>query len=149
MRVLLWLLLVMWIVLALAWGALHLFIVPRIEDWRPRIEMQASKVLGVPVTIGRVSARSEGLIPSLELTQVALLDGQGREALSLARVVAALSPRSVLGMGFDQLYLEAPVLDVRRTADGKLWVGGLDLSKGQDADNGTSGIDWFFRSPSL
>jgi uncharacterized protein (TIGR02099 family) len=146
-RLLLWLLLLAWLVLALAWGALHLFIVPRIEQWRPRIEMQATKALGVPVKIGAMSAQSEGLIPSFELKDVVLLDPQGREALRLPRVVAALSPRSVLQMGFDQLYLEGPVLDIRRTPDGRLWVGGLDLSANQDAAADPSGMDWFFSQP--
>src|SRR4051812_4561935 len=90
----LWLLLGFSLLLALAWGALHGFIVPRIGELRPVLEIRASKVLGVPVRIGSISARTEGLIPSFTLHDVVLLDPQGREALRLPLVLGALSPRS-------------------------------------------------------
>ena len=61
---LLWLLMTAWLVLALAWGALHGWIVPRIGELRPDLEIEAGRVLGVPVRIGSITARSEGLIPS-------------------------------------------------------------------------------------
>jgi uncharacterized protein (TIGR02099 family) len=138
----LWLLAAAWLLLLLAWGALHAWIVPRIGEWRPELEMQASKALGVPVRIGSVSAAREGLVPSLQLESVVLLDAGGREALRLPRVVAALSPRSLWNLGFDQLYVEGPVLDVRRSADGRVTVAGLDLSRGGQGDGG--GADWFF-----
>src|SRR3954462_14703951 len=92
----LWLLLALWLVLALAWGALHAFIVPRIGELRPELEMRASRALGIPVRIGKVQALSEGFIPSFELSDVVLLDPAGRPALTLPRVLAALSPHSLL-----------------------------------------------------
>src|ERR1700740_14221 len=92
----LWLLLAAWLVLALAWGALHAFIVPRIGELRPELEMRASRVLGIPVRIGRIEALSEGFMPSFELSDVVLLDAAGRPALTLPRVLAALSPQSLL-----------------------------------------------------
>ena len=85
--------LALWLLLAMAWGALHGWIVPRIGEFRPQIEAQATRALGVAVRIGEISARSEGLIPSIELLDVALLDGENRAALRLPRVVVSLSPR--------------------------------------------------------
>ena len=90
------LMLALWLLLAMAWGALHGWIVPRIGEFRPQIEAQATRALGVAVRIGEISARSEGLIPSIELLDVALLDGENRAALRLPRVVVSLSPRSLL-----------------------------------------------------
>ena len=139
----LWLLLAFWLALVLAWGALHGFIVPRIGELRPDLEIEAGRVLGVPVRIGAITARSEGLVPSFELNDVVLLDPQGREALRLPRVVAALSPRSLWNLGFDQLYIDQPQLDIRRTAAGTILVGGLDFSRGKDDDGRAA--DWFFR----
>jgi uncharacterized protein (TIGR02099 family) len=127
-----------------AWGALHGWIVPRIGEFRPQLEAQASRALGVPVRIGAITARSEGLIPSFELSDVSLLDPQGREALRLPRVLAALSPRSAWNLGFEQLYLDKPVLDVRR-AGGRLYVAGLDLTR--DGGNDGRAADWFFSQP--
>lgn len=131
-----------WLVFGLAWGALHWLIVPRIGEFRPQLEAHASRVLGVPVRIGAVQAHSTGLIPSFELTQVQLFDGQGREALTLPRVLVALSPRSVLRLGFEQLYVERPDLNIRRTKDGRIFVAGLDFSKAQGDDSAAA--NWFF-----
>lgn len=138
----LWLLLAASLLLALAWGALHGFIVPRIGELRPALEFRASQVLGVPVRIGAISARSDGIFPSFTLADVVLLDPQGREALRLPRVVGALSPRSLWNLGFEQLYIERPVLDIRRGADGHIHVAGLDFSRGSSNDGRAA--DWFF-----
>src|SRR5689334_220687 len=112
----LWLLLAAWLVLALAWGALHAFIVPRIGELRPELEMRASQVLGIPVHIGRIEVLSEGFAPVFQLSDVVLLDAAGRPALTLPRVLAAVSPRSLLALGFEQLYIDGPQLDIRRDA---------------------------------
>lgn len=134
-----------WLVLGVAWGALHWWIVPRIGEFRLQLETHATRVLGVPVRIGAVQAHSTGLIPSFELTDVQLFDAQGREALKLPRVLASLSPRSVLRLGFEQLYIERPDLTVRRTRDGRLFVAGLDFSKDQEGDSAAP--NWFFSQP--
>lgn len=141
-RVALWLLLGFWMLFGATWALLYGWIVPRIEQFRPRIELEASKALGVPVRIGQITARSAGLIPSFELRDVTLNDSAGREALRLPRVVAALSLASLWGSGFEQLVLDQPVLDIRRTLDGKVYVGGLDIHQARTGNNDTA--DWIF-----
>ena len=131
-----------WLLFGLAWGALHGWIVPRIGEFRPQLEARASAVLGVPVRIGGITAQSTGLIPSFELTEVQLFDTQGRLALRLPRVLAALSPRSVARLGFEQLLVVQPELDIRRDRAGKIWVAGLDFSGPGGADSGAG--HWFF-----
>ena len=101
-----------WLVYGLAWGALHFLIVPRIGEIRPYVETRATQALGVAVRIGSINAFSTGMMPSFELIDVRLFDPQGREALHLPRVLVALSPRSVMRLGFEQLYLERPQLSV-------------------------------------
>ena len=140
---LLWVLAAAWLALALAWGALHGWIVPRIGELRPVLEKEAGRVMGVPIRIGSIAARSEGLVPSFELRDVVLLDAQGRPALRLPRVLAALSPRSLWNLGFEQLYIDQPELDIRRTADGKFQVAGLDMSR--SGENDGRAADWFFQ----
>jgi uncharacterized protein (TIGR02099 family) len=143
LRALLWLLGGAWLLFGLTWFVLHGWIVPRIGELRPRLEAEASRALGVPVRIGRISARSLGAIPSFELHDVRLLDAQGREALRLPHVLAALSPASLWGLGFEQLVIERPELDIRRGADGRIFVGGLDVS--ESSQGGSSAMaDWFF-----
>ncbi|NMM07885.1 MAG: TIGR02099 family protein [Polaromonas sp.] len=148
MRWLLWLLASAWILFALSWFVLHGWIVPRIGDYRPQLEAVASQALGVPVRIGHLSAHSEGMIPSVELRDVTLLDPQGRAALRLPSVRGLLSPSSLWGLGFEQLTIDKPELDIRRTADGKIYVGGLDIS--QTLSSGSTAVaDWFFSQSEL
>ena len=65
-----WLMVVMWLLFGLAWGALHWFIVPRISEFRPQLEAKASAILGVRVRIDAIAAQSNGMIPSFELVGV-------------------------------------------------------------------------------
>ncbi|MFC5519785.1 YhdP family protein [Polaromonas jejuensis] len=142
-RLVLWLVVTAWLLFGLSWIVLHGWIVPRIGEFRPRLEAEASKALGVPVRIGQISAHSQGMIPSFELRDVTLLDAQGREALRLPRLLGALSPSSLWGLGFEQLYIDQPEFDVRRAADGQIYVGGLDVSREQAAGH-SAVADWFF-----
>ena len=152
-RLLLWMVLGVWTVFALTLGALHLWIVPRIGDWRPDLERWATAAVGVPVKVGAIRAESVGesgsqagyllrLVPALELDDVRLFDPAGREALRLPRVRAAISVTSLWRLGFEQLMIESPVLDIRRTAQGHIEIAGLDFS-GQKEDDGRA-ADWFF-----
>ena len=152
-RLLLWLVLAAWTLFALTWGALHFWIVPRIDEWRPDLERWASAAVGVPVTVGAIRAESQGdattqagflfrLVPALELSDVRLFDPAGREALLLPRVRAAVSVTSIWRLGFEQLLIERPVLDVRRTSQGQIEIAGLNFSGPQDSDSRAA--DWFF-----
>ena len=146
-RWVLWLLASAWITLGLVWGGLHFLIVPRIGEFRPWVEQQASRTLGITVRIGDITAQSNGLIPSVALRDVRLLDPQGREALHLPAVLAALSPRSALSLRFEQLFIDRPELEIRRTADGRIWVAGFALPEVETTDTAT--MDWLFSQPEL
>ncbi len=149
-RLLLWLVLASWSLFALTWGALHWWIVPRIGEWRPELERWASAAVGVPVKVGAIRAEStpgkQGLLPAfvpvVELRDVRLLDARGQSALELPQVRVALSVASVWRGGVEQVVIDRPVLDVRRTAEGRIEVAGLDLSGPQAGDNDAA--DWFF-----
>ena len=146
-RILLWMTVAIWLVFGASWTVLHGWIVPRIGEFRPRLEQEASKALGIPVRIGRITAQSEGFMPSFELRDVVLYDQQGREALRLPRLLAALSPTSVWALGFEQLFIDQPVLDIRRASDGKIYVGGLDIS--QNRGDGNAAANWIFSQAEL
>jgi len=136
-----------WLILGAAWAALHGWIVPRIDSLRPQLEQQATRALGVPVRIAAISAESASVFPTVQLSGVTLLDGEGRPALQLPRVVVALSPRSLLRLGFEQVYIEGPQLDVRRARDGRVFVAGLAF---RDSGRGDSrAADWLFSQPEV
>jgi uncharacterized protein (TIGR02099 family) len=124
------LLLLAWLLFGAAWSALHLVIVPRIGELRPQLEAAASRMTGLTVRVESISAHSTNLLPTFELGNTRLFDAQGRETLRLPRILVSLSPRSVLKLKFDQILLDSPVLNVRRGADGRIWLAGLDVSSG-------------------
>ena len=120
------LLVVAWFVVLMAWSALHVFIVPRIGDYRESLQQQATRALGLKVELGAVNVQGGWWVPWLELQDIRLFDKEGREALRLPRVMAAVSPLSVLRGRFEQLAVDQPELEIRRDANGHVWVAGLD-----------------------
>lgn len=140
-RALLWLLLTSWCLVALSWGLLHWVIVPRIENWKPELEQAATRALGLRVEIGALQAESASLLPRLTLRELRLFDSQGREALRLPSVLGTLSLRSLLSLGFEQLVIDGPELELRRQADGVVTLAGIALaSRGGPSE----AADWFF-----
>jgi uncharacterized protein (TIGR02099 family) len=130
---------------ALAWGLLHGIIVPRIDEFRPRLEAEASRLVGMPVRIGHLSAESKGLVPLFEAQEVVLQDAEGRPAIRLPKVTVALSPASVWRRGFTQLVVDGLELDVRREADGRILVGGKVVDQGAaDTTSDSPALDWLF-----
>jgi hypothetical protein len=86
------LVLTLWSIVLIGWLTLHWGILPHIDEWRPQIEERASRALGLPLRIGHISVNSPGWVPALELRDVTLSEREGREALRLTRISAALSP---------------------------------------------------------
>lgn len=155
-RLLRWALLALALVWGLgvvAWAVLHWAILPHANEWRPWLEKEASKALGVELRIGRITVESGGWMPRMELGDVRVLDATGRPALTLPRVSAVLSAHSlvVLQPRFSQLLVDAPELVIRRDATGRIFIGGLGLDDTQRADTGTTdaGLDWLFSQPEL
>ncbi|GAP37776.1 YhdP family protein [Piscinibacter sakaiensis] len=150
LRAALLLLAAVWSVLLLLWLVLHWGILPHIDRWRGTVETRASEALGVPVRLGEITVSSSGWVPSLEMRDVRLLDAQQRPALVLPRVVAALSPRSLLArdLRFQQLYLEGARLEVRRDARGRVFVAGFDLdANAPDPREDSPALRWFLKQP--
>ena len=133
------------VLLALAWAVLHWVIVPRIDHWRPWLQAAASRAVGTPVTIGAIRAESNALVPSVALLDVQVHDPSGHAGLRVPRVLAAFSVLSLVRGGLEQLVIDQPELEVRRTAQGRLLAAGIDLSG--DATGDTGAADWFFSQP--
>jgi uncharacterized protein (TIGR02099 family) len=128
----------------LIWLTIYGLIVPRIDQLRPTIENKLSQALGVELRIGAVKAQTLGRLPSFEMSQVRMLDKQGRDALVLRTVTATLSPRSLWNLSFDQLHIEQPELAIRRDAQGRISVAGLDMSGSETDIDAQLLPDWFF-----
>jgi uncharacterized protein (TIGR02099 family) len=146
------LVLTLWSIVLIAWLTLHWGILPHIDEWRPQLEQRASRSLGLPVRIGQISVQSPGWVPALDLRDVVLSDRDGRQALRLPRISAALSMKSLLAwrLVFSQLYIEGAELEVRRDPQGRLHVAGLDMDGSARLDEGGDGhgaLDWLLDQP--
>ena len=117
-------------------------VLPNIDHYKGDIERLTSQVVGRPVTIARVYASWDGLQPYLSLNDVVILDQDGRQALSLPSISATFSWWSVVAAEVRLALLEInrPDLDIRRAADGSLYVGGILVDAGKSTDN--RGANW-------
>lgn len=141
---------------ALAWGVLLFEILPRIGQWREDLSQQASRALGVPVEIGRVTGHAEGGWPVLVLDEVRLLDDRRQVALRLPQVTAQVSLASFSPLALwnqewrlDRLALQGPELDVRRDRQGVIRVAGLRLDMASKPGRGDSVADWVLSQSSI
>ncbi|WP_025918072.1 YhdP family protein [Herminiimonas sp. CN] len=112
-------------------------VLPNIDNYKGAIERLSSQMVGRPVTIARIYASWNGLQPYLSLNDVVLLDQDGRQALSLPSIAATFSWWSVAAGGVRLALLEInrPDLDIRRAADGTLFVGGIFIDTSKSTDN--------------
>lgn len=133
-RLLVWTAIAVWLAAAAVVLALRHVVLPRVADWQPQIEAAVSRAVGQPVRIGRVAARWEGMNPDLVLDDVAVLDRQGVAAFSLSRVEIVISWRSLWHRRpmLALLAVERPVLHVRREANGRITVAGMDAEGESD-----------------
>ncbi len=139
-----------WCIFLLVWVGLHVWIVPRIPQWGGHVQQWASQALGAQVRIGSIEAQARGLFPTVQLRDVRVLDSQDSQAhpaLELPLVVLTVSPRSILRGGLEQLFIDAPHLEVRRLADGRWRVAGLTITPG-GGDN-PQAAQWLLDQPEL
>jgi uncharacterized protein (TIGR02099 family) len=59
-------------------------------------------------------------------------------------VLSAVSVQSLWRLGFEQLLVQGPVLDIRRTASGRLQIAGIDVSDMSPQQGSSPLLDWFF-----
>lgn len=117
-------------------------VLPNVDHYKSNIEKLASDAIGTSVSIAKIDASWNGLLPKLALSDVLIRDKGGRVALKLPQVSATLSWWSaVVGdLRLHSLELIRPELDIRRDPDGRLYVAGalIDVAKSGDG----KGADW-------
>ena len=121
---------------------LRYLVLPNIERYKPDVEQMASKALARQVSIATIHASWRGLNPHLVLNNVVVHNRGGQPALSLPQVSATLSWKSFLvaDLRLDTLQIDRPDLEVERTADGRLYVGGVLVEQKPGDDR--KGLDW-------
>src|SRR5262245_52275194 len=120
---------------------LRFWVLPKVAEHREQIAAIAARTIGQPVKIGAIEAGWYGLRPQINLSDVRILDAEGREALVLPSIENVLSWSSLL---HGEVRLSMVVIDglrvtVRRDVAGEIYVAGLKVG----ANPGTPGFtDW-------
>ncbi len=116
------------------------FVLPGIETYRPDIERALAEALGQPVAIRRIDADWRGLRPNLRIRGLEIRDAAGRPALGFDNVEVDLAWSSFwrLAPHFSRLVIDAPTLDLRRDAEGRLFAAGLEIKRDAAEDDGFS-----------
>ncbi len=136
------LLVVLYLLFCLLFLSLRYVLLPNIGDYKGDIEHMLGVSLGRSVSIAQISATWQGLRPSLLLKKVTINDEQGQNALTLPSVNVTVSWLSLLvaDLRLYNLEIDQPDLELRRSADGKIYVAGwwFDPAKKSDA----RGLNW-------
>jgi uncharacterized protein (TIGR02099 family) len=125
-----------------AFGALLLatrhWLMPRVDEYRPALEREASRLLGADVRVGRIDASWRAFNPHLRFDDVRLLDARGDVRLALPQLEATISWASVptLSLRFASLSILAPELDVRRLPGGRFAVAGFTIDPAAGGGDG-------------
>lgn len=116
---------------------LRYVLVPNIPKYKPLIEARASKLLGTPLTIGELKVSWSEWSPVIDAEQVQVRNHEGELALKLAQVHTQISWRSLLdgAIVFERLELAGPELVIKRLANGKLQIAGLDVDPFAKSDD--------------
>lgn len=112
---------------AAAFLGLRYLLLPRIDEYRPRIEAFVSQKLHAELRIGRLAPHWSGMQPGVDISRLTIRGRDGRVALSVPHATAALSWRSLARFAptLSSLVVDDPDLLTERRADGSLFVAGV------------------------
>jgi uncharacterized protein (TIGR02099 family) len=142
LRAAVWIGLAVYFAVALLVLGLRHLVLPNIDRYRGEIEQTLSRTLSLPVAIRAIDASWPGMWPNLRIHGLAIHDAQGRPALAFDEVEADLAWATLWHVQphFARLEIDAPSLDLRRDAEGRLFVAGLEIKA--DNEPGDDLSDW-------
>ncbi len=122
-------------------------VLPNAQQFVPWLEQASSRALGLPVHIGSVQSRWQGLLPTLTLRDLVIDDAHDRPALRLASVQALPSWKSLprMQLSFEQLAIRGADLHITREDADHLDIGGIRIDLRATAGGaGQRFADWLF-----
>jgi uncharacterized protein (TIGR02099 family) len=127
------LLLLAYFIFCVLFLTLRYVVLPHIDNYKSAIEQIASRAIGNSVTIATVGASWDGFRPRLSLGDVVIHDQTGRSALTLPKVAASISWRTVLvwDLRFHTLTITDPDLSILRDPQGRIFVAGIPIGESQ------------------
>src|SRR3989338_9383418 len=135
---------VMAVLTALAILMLRYWLLPNVRQYHDRIAASLAGAIGNPVTMGRIEGDWQGFRPRLSFADVRILNEQRQPALVLPRIDGSVSWMSLFAaeLRLASLEIDRPELLIRRDAQGKIFIGGVALSK---QGGGNDLADWLLR----
>ncbi|HEV3106135.1 MAG TPA: DUF3971 domain-containing protein, partial [Trinickia sp.] len=129
--------LVVYCVAATGYLGLRYVLLPRIDDFRPRIETIVSEKLHANVRITRLAPHWLGYEPGIDVTGLTIRDSHGDVALAVPQATATVSWTSLVRGKpvLSSLIVEKPDVLVARATDGSLSIAGVQVPtthKGND-----------------
>jgi uncharacterized protein (TIGR02099 family) len=124
--------------------ALRYWVLPDIEHYHGEITASLSQAIGNPVTIGKIEGDWHGFQPHLNFADVRILDEHQQPTLVLPHIDGSMSWLSLFTaeLRLASLEVDKPELLIRRDTQGRVFIGGVALSK-QSSDNDLA--DWLLR----
>jgi uncharacterized protein (TIGR02099 family) len=135
---------------AVAFLGLRYVLLPRIDDFRPRIEAAASAIIHAELRIGKLAPHWSGFEPGVDLTGLTIRDHHGNVALSVPHATATVSWRS-LARGkptLSSLVVDGPDVLVARQADGTLTIAGVSVPTTRNGSD-TAFTDWLLSQQTI
>lgn len=153
-------LILLYVVLALAILGTRYVLLPRINDYKPLVQDQLSQMLDGQVSLGHIATSWYRLNPHIEITDFTLHGRQGQPVLTIPHVAAVLSWRSLFSLTPQFVSLNAANIDlsVRRDKQGHLWLLGHAVradgsDRAGDADErgqvGDHAVRWLVAQPQI
>jgi uncharacterized protein YhdP len=138
------LLLIVYFAFALLYLGTRYWLMPNIDDYRPRIEAAASKVLKTKVLVDRIETDWRGINPHLRLMNVRVFDATDNLAIALPQLEATLSWTSAatLEPRFASIAVVAPEIEVRRLAGNRFAIAGFVLDAEAPVSEDGGALDW-------
>jgi uncharacterized protein (TIGR02099 family) len=135
---------------AVGFLGLRYVLLPRIDDFRPRIETAVSAAIHAELRIEKLAPHWSGLEPGVDVTGLTIRDRDGHLALSVPHATATVSWRS-LARGrpaLASLVVDRPDVLVARQADGSLMVAGVQLPTAKKG-NDTTFTNWLLSQQAI
>lgn len=129
-RWLLFALIAIFAIFVIAALAIRFILFPNIDQYKDDFAAYATQRLGQKITIGDIKTGWDGISPHFSLSNIDIFDAENRPAFHLNNAEANISWLSIpmLHPHLSNLTVIEPALTIRREANGKIFLAGIDMS---------------------
>ena len=129
LRVLAVIALVLYFIVGVLLLGLRYVVLPRVDNFRPRIEQLVSEKIHADFRIGKLAPHWSGFEPGIDISNLTIRDRHGKVALDVPHATASVSWRSVVLLEplLSSIVVEQPDVQLAREDDGTLTVAGVPV----------------------